>query len=1030
MQILNLAALSAFIGSTLAADCYGTEGIASRFIEGYWDARQKMCSNTECAYQQPCTVTTWKKYTAIGSTTIKIEISRKNTAGKAGFKDCWDATEKIIEDVFMIVNTFKTVYKADESLGELIKATQALSQLVDNVQKIGSNFVTNKEFQSALKEANDMTADLKQGLEKKKQKIHKPFGKLMWPTQKSGSERDLDKARQLTNHLLHMNTIHSFRDISDKHQDDFADNFINRWTPAIAVELLGAYPRVQVTDGTGQWILKNHHYRKVTIDDRFRARQQHQEPTSPAIQIATVFCYHQIDGMRNLQDHMEILMSLWVQLVKSKPECLQDIAWIKNSKDNHHPAILTGQRRLKVQQELLQHALKHSGSTVLILDGLDEVPRTLQRRIIQDLRNLQRENDDCRILITSRPYNSIARIFKNDPQVYMEAPNVDLTLYMEERFSRQDWDYHCDFKSRDIIKVLLKNCQKSFILTQLIMDEVEMADSKAQCERILSELPTTVNEAYRRGLNRLKAESSSDGLVDGLPCMSIQALFWVAFAPRPITGDQLEHALAIADSDPDSVSKVRMWRERGIDSQTGKLVVVDPAYGSLVIAHKTLTSYLTKDETRLEFFPTIQEHIHEVQLKCLLAKHCKSNVLAGTEKEYFEQYPLLPYALRNWGEELTPVLEPDTTLWGSTEAFLGTSSHEWNKLFKLLIIDAFMGKMARYSLPYVSRQQIMDVGSIDGLYWVVIFDLQGLVPFCIDVNTECLVKAPIQTTPLGLAVLLDNKPMVKLLIKHGAQVNLTQRTYILVKPPLYDAVSANSLSAVELLLQSGADMTSRRGFDNMSPLDLAYLDIYDTASHLLISYISSLNGTSAQVLQFLVTSGRVKDLRDAIREGMDINHPCENGKRALDYALEMEHEEIAELLRNNNAISNLHWPAEKTELCPYPMNLREPLATPLVKIEKEYDQEAPIHYGKTEHDLMLEIPIHTKCPIQSIVFETITAVEGGFTYDRVRGSYMGLLGSGLSVALQNQHGTPQRFTVQYSLQDSNTFRLHTNMELV
>ncbi|EYB25404.1 hypothetical protein FG05_30436 [Fusarium graminearum] len=116
MQILNLAALSAFIGSTLAADCYGTEGIASRFIEGYWDARQKMCSNTECAYQQPCTVTTWKKYTAIGSTTIKIEISRKNTAGKAGFKDCWDATENIINQCIRDGDVFGGVWQANGQL--------------------------------------------------------------------------------------------------------------------------------------------------------------------------------------------------------------------------------------------------------------------------------------------------------------------------------------------------------------------------------------------------------------------------------------------------------------------------------------------------------------------------------------------------------------------------------------------------------------------------------------------------------------------------------------------------------------------------------------------------------------------------------------------------------------------------------------------------------------------------------------------------------------------------------------------------
>ncbi|KAF5228944.1 hypothetical protein FAUST_10743 [Fusarium austroamericanum] len=909
MQIVNLAALSVFIASSLAADCYGTEGIASRFIEGYWDARQKMCSNTECAYQQPCTVTTWKKYTAIGSSTIKIEISRKNTAGKAGFKDCWDATENIINQCIRDGDVYGGVWQAN---GQLYTMTSYgdVRKIIEDVFKI---------------------IDI-------------------------------------------LKTIY-----------ELVNNFIKRWTPAMAVELLGAYPRVQVTDGTGQWILKNYQYRKweqsrngvlwinglrcgktglaITIDDRFRARQHHQEPTFPAIQIAIVFCYHQIDGMRNLQDHMEILMSLWVQLVKSKPECRPDIAWINKFKDNHYTAIPTGKRRVKVQKELLQYALKHSGNTVLILDGLDEVPRTLQRRVIEDLRDIQRGNDDCRILITSRPYDSIARIFKNDPQVYMDAPDIDLTLYMEERFSRQDWDCHCEFKSLDIIKILLKKCQKSFILTQLIMDEVERADSKAHCERIISKLPATVDEAYRRGLNRLKAESSSDGLVDGLPCMSIQALFWVAFAPRPITGDQLEHALAIADSNPNSVSKVRMWRYRGIDSQTGKLVVVDPEYGRLVIAHKTLTSYLKKDETRFEFFLTIQEHIHEVQLNCLLADHTKSRVPAETKAKYLQQYPLLTYALSNWGTALERVLEPNTPLWRNTEAFLGTSFHEWNDIIKHQIIKGFMEKIGTpHSLPHVTRQQIVEFGSIDGLYWLVIFNLQGLVPFWIDVNTE--------------------------------------------------------------------------GFDDVSPLDLTFNSFRYRESKVLISYFPGLNGTSAEMLQFLVRSGRVEDLRDAIRGGIDINHPCENGKRALDYALEMENEEIAELLRNNTAISNLHWPAEKTEVCPYPMNLREPIATPLISKEKDYDQEEMMSDGGIQEDLILEIPIHTKHPIRSIVFETITAARDECTEDRFRRPYMGLNRSGLSVALENQDGTRQIFTVQDNLheifvqgnlQDSEDFRLHTNI---
>ncbi|UZP36889.1 hypothetical protein NXS19_004705 [Fusarium pseudograminearum] len=221
-------------------------------------------------------------------------------------------------------------------------------------------------------------------------------------------------------------------------------------------------------------------------------------------------------------------------------------------------------------------------------------------------------------------------------------------------------------------------------------------------------------------------------------------------------------------------------------------------------------------------------------------------------------------------------------------------------------------------------------------------------------------------------------------------------------------------------------MTSRRGFNDLSPLDLAYYWSRHRESNVLISYFPNLNGTSAQVLQFLVKSGRVEDLSHAIRKGMDVNYPCENGKRALDYALEMEHGEIIELLRNNKAISNLHWPAEKTKLCPYPMNLREPIATPLVSIEKEYDQEEVMTNCLIQQVIMLEIPIHTKSPIRSIVFETITAGKGPSTY-QFPGTYISPNHNGLTVALQNQDGTPQRFIVQDIVQNSDDFRLHTNI---
>ncbi|KAK2484608.1 hypothetical protein H9L39_02588 [Fusarium oxysporum f. sp. albedinis] len=55
-----------------------------------------MCSNSDCTYQQGCTTRGSKTIKGLASITVNVELSRKNTGGKKGFKDCWDATENII----------------------------------------------------------------------------------------------------------------------------------------------------------------------------------------------------------------------------------------------------------------------------------------------------------------------------------------------------------------------------------------------------------------------------------------------------------------------------------------------------------------------------------------------------------------------------------------------------------------------------------------------------------------------------------------------------------------------------------------------------------------------------------------------------------------------------------------------------------------------------------------------------------------------------------------------------------------------
>ncbi|KAF5617059.1 uncharacterized protein FTJAE_12816 [Fusarium tjaetaba] len=98
MQLINLYALTVFATSALAADCFGNGNKdIGKFITAYWDARERMCSNSGCTYQEACTTSGSFTVKGLGVDTIlNVEMKRKNTGGKKGFKDCWDATEDII----------------------------------------------------------------------------------------------------------------------------------------------------------------------------------------------------------------------------------------------------------------------------------------------------------------------------------------------------------------------------------------------------------------------------------------------------------------------------------------------------------------------------------------------------------------------------------------------------------------------------------------------------------------------------------------------------------------------------------------------------------------------------------------------------------------------------------------------------------------------------------------------------------------------------------------------------------------------
>lgn len=86
MKYLLLASLGCFAASALAADCSNPAGpIPSELLHVYWDARNKMCSNSDCAQGKNCVVSA---AATSNNKELVVVLSRTKSSG-SGFPYCY-----------------------------------------------------------------------------------------------------------------------------------------------------------------------------------------------------------------------------------------------------------------------------------------------------------------------------------------------------------------------------------------------------------------------------------------------------------------------------------------------------------------------------------------------------------------------------------------------------------------------------------------------------------------------------------------------------------------------------------------------------------------------------------------------------------------------------------------------------------------------------------------------------------------------------------------------------------------------------
>ncbi|KAI8248430.1 hypothetical protein K4K56_010946 [Colletotrichum sp. SAR 10_98] len=674
----------------------------------------------------------------------------------------------IISDVHTLITYLKGVYHAADERQELFRETNTLLVTLQETESLWSKYSTAKQHK-----VNAILPDVKECLLKIQGHLKRPprfwkniFTWIMWPRQKPDIELAIRKIRDHNKTLSELTILKIGEDvveISEAARKQMIKDFVNELTPHISEELVKIPVRVnETTKGTGHWFRDVNEYKewskssdgllwvkgiqgcgKSGLANITSSELANEAKKSQAFRVASIYCDHQNARLKDA-DPMDIVMSFWAQLVASTPDTLFDKEFIETMRTKRTSGCSDHERKI----EVFMHTAAKIGQLVLILDGLDEIPRDDERQaaVVKILKRIQRNTQQCRVLITSRPYKSITNLFQGDRQFQLEASEVDLELYMIDRLSRADWSTrYGDKVCRRIIKALTPKCKGLFLLSKLFMDDVLKAENEVQCFEIIEELPGSAKEAYNKGLKRLTQESPPPRTrkkEEIIPCIPIQALFWVTHVASPLTEDQLRQALAIEYEDFDYNPRRESKDPGGISALCGGWVIVDPRDQKLRVAHKRLA-----------------------------AAHNRENMAAK---------------------------------------------------------------------------------------------------------------------------LLDN----------GVKVNVAQANGRLLRTPLYDAIFYCNENITDNLLRHSADMTLRQGDKDVSPLDFAYEIGREIIASQLATFISARGSTKAQELQFLVRGGFAGELKQALRKGLNVNLPCENGKLALDYARELGNQTIVDILLAAGAVSN------------------------------------------------------------------------------------------------------------------------------
>lgn len=217
------------------------------------------------------------------------------------------------------------------------------------------------------------------------------------------------------------------------------------------------------------------------------------------------------------------------------------------------------------------------------------------------------------------------------------------------------------------------------------MDSLATVGSIRDLKDAAKKLPSgsdAYNSLYEAALKRVFDGNEAD--------LARRLLTWVTFAKRPLSVEELCHALATEDGDED-------FDEDGIRdvndyvSVCAGLVITSPS-GQLRLVHTTTQEYMERDQVRHKWFPTLDQDLASTCITYISFQSFSRGIMHSKEeiRLHNTRFPLLRYAATNWLAHLCDFEKRGN--FGESQALLDLIRNLTNQPRNITALDQAIGR--------------------------------------------------------------------------------------------------------------------------------------------------------------------------------------------------------------------------------------------------------------------------------------------------------------------------------------------------